>query len=654
MTITTSGRIAFSDILAEFGTPSEGFSGITKKDSIDAFRVSENIGSLTGLPLDTGVPKPGSPIKFSDFYGKRLNIVVYYTPTNIGLGANFAIGNLNAYNTYVENNSTRVRVLGGYTDRPIDPTDKRIIINVNRFLASQKATGRATFNDSTRRKCAIRTGNWSATPPASMVLEIGSGGEIYGAGGDGGNAESRSNPLPLVASGLNGSSAIGIEYPTIVVNRGYIQCGFGGGGAGGWNRYSNNNAWSGGGGGGGAAGAAQPGTSGPVPFYIPGAGGFTAGFLQDPPGTDGVVGSSGATRTAGAGGAGGANNVAGAGGTGGYYSATQNGWDLRYARFTNRFVAVGAVDGSPEGVFWHPEGIHAYLVGQSNYINRYTAAVPWEANSLVYDGASFRLQVNTQDGTPCGVFLKPDGTRLWMAGNNNSRIYQYDLSIPWNIASGVYNSVSLSVATQGTGLHDLWWKPDGSAVYALTNSNDRIIQFDIASPANYWNVGSAVFTTGAFFDISAIDTEPLGMCFKPDGTKLYVAGQQRDRIYEFTLSTPWQINNTGGVTPTTAFSNATHRTLYVGTQDGGPRGVFIRQDNGESLYMTGTGSNRIYQYSLSSQYGGGGGVSQIYGAYPGYPGFSVVSTSSTMYTLDPTSTGTIIGLTTIGAVAAYV
>ncbi|MEC8553363.1 MAG: hypothetical protein VXY93_22925, partial [Pseudomonadota bacterium] len=38
---------------------------------------NENCGALTDLPLDTGIPKTGE-IKFSDFYGKKLNMVVDY------------------------------------------------------------------------------------------------------------------------------------------------------------------------------------------------------------------------------------------------------------------------------------------------------------------------------------------------------------------------------------------------------------------------------------------------------------------------------------------------------------------------------------------------------------------------------------------------
>ena len=67
MTLQSSGQISFSNITNEFGTPSG--------NNLGAFRVSENIGSLSNLPLDTGIPSTGE-IKFSDFHGTRLNVVV--------------------------------------------------------------------------------------------------------------------------------------------------------------------------------------------------------------------------------------------------------------------------------------------------------------------------------------------------------------------------------------------------------------------------------------------------------------------------------------------------------------------------------------------------------------------------------------------------
>ena len=68
MTIKSSGSsLAFSEIESEFGS--------NGSRSLGAYRLSQSVGSLSNLPLDSGIPTSGT-IKFSDFYSKRLNIVV--------------------------------------------------------------------------------------------------------------------------------------------------------------------------------------------------------------------------------------------------------------------------------------------------------------------------------------------------------------------------------------------------------------------------------------------------------------------------------------------------------------------------------------------------------------------------------------------------
>ena len=81
MTIKNSGsQLAFSEIEAEFGQPDNGRSlGRYRRD--DSEFSNKNCGALTNLPLDTGIPTSGE-IKFSQFYGKKLNMVVdYYDDT---------------------------------------------------------------------------------------------------------------------------------------------------------------------------------------------------------------------------------------------------------------------------------------------------------------------------------------------------------------------------------------------------------------------------------------------------------------------------------------------------------------------------------------------------------------------------------------------
>ena len=339
MAIKSSGTsLSFSEIRTEFG-PNVGSTGVSlgRYRNSDSNFSNKNVGSLTDLPLDSGIPKTGQ-IKVSDFYTKKLNIIVDFhsgsTTTRVS-----------ASNQYAANN---VAVVGGYTGRPTSSAGKRVIINVNKKIGSE--TG---GND----RCALRTGGWSPQT-SSLELEIGSNGEIYGAGGDGGNGGSANGGNGL--NGEAGSSAIGVETSVLtkINNLGRIQAGYGGGGGGGGRREyrrsgKKSGRWvgsSGGGGGGGAGVQDSP--------------GWTSSFGGDSPqdayggGSNGSDGGDGVDVNSGQGGGGGAS--AGAGGDGGAVnnSSTKgsdggqgggtggaNGWALRTTQGSLPTITGNAVIG---------------------------------------------------------------------------------------------------------------------------------------------------------------------------------------------------------------------------------------------------------------------------------------------------------------------
>ena len=72
MPTPSSGTIKFSNLSNEFGP--------TTNVSLGAYRLNggQTAGTLSNLPLDTDIPKSGS-ISMSQFYNKRLNVVINYT-----------------------------------------------------------------------------------------------------------------------------------------------------------------------------------------------------------------------------------------------------------------------------------------------------------------------------------------------------------------------------------------------------------------------------------------------------------------------------------------------------------------------------------------------------------------------------------------------
>ncbi len=231
MALQGSGQISFANIENEFGANGER--------SLGDYRVSENNGALSNMPLDNGIPQSGE-IRFSSFYNKRLNIVV---DCHSG-GTEFRVDGRARYN----GGGSGVRVVGGFRTRPSNSSGKRVFIHVNKSIGSKY--------DLNQSVCALRTGSWDGG--TNLSVDVGGSGRIIGAGGNGGKGKSHgSNPH---INGKPGNSGLGIQYDNTSVNvmsGGFICCGYGGGGGGGtgYNKDRGDpQRWGAGSGGGGGAG----------------------------------------------------------------------------------------------------------------------------------------------------------------------------------------------------------------------------------------------------------------------------------------------------------------------------------------------------------------------------------------------------------------
>ena len=273
MALQSSGTISFENIKDEFGLPTNRNIGYYRQ----TFSGNTKYGELTFNGISPGIPSSG-PIAFSDFYGKKLNIVVNYFSSNEEkpqtARARYIAGS-NAEG-YV---AGKVTVVGTLKNRPADTSGSRVIIHVNKRIGSNKAN---------ETSCAVRTGTgWEAG--TELQIDVGNEAQIMGAGGNGGaGSEGAGNGFP----GGKGTSGLGIQFGTssnkVVVqiqSGALITGGYGGGG---------------GGGGGAGFPAGQGGAAGEQ-------------------GTEGGNGGDGSLFSGGAGGGGGNNGgeaVAGGGGSG--------------------------------------------------------------------------------------------------------------------------------------------------------------------------------------------------------------------------------------------------------------------------------------------------------------------------------------------------
>src|SRR3990172_8767088 len=99
--------------------------------------------------------------------------------------------------------------------------------------------------------------------------------------------------------------------------------------------------------------------------------------------------------------------------------------------------------------------------------------------------------VNAQDPSPLGIFFKPDGLKMYVVGNFNNRIYEYNLSTAWNIATTSFLQ-SFTITAQDTTPTGLFIRDDGLKMYVAGGGNDRIYEYNLTTP---WSISTAVFKT---------------------------------------------------------------------------------------------------------------------------------------------------------------
>lgn len=200
-----------------------------------------------------------------------------------------------------------------------------------------------------------------------------------------------------------------------------------------------------------------------------------------------------------------------------------------------------------------------------------------------YDSKSFSTA--TQTTSPISFVFKPDGSKLYVLGNVEDTVFQYSLSTAWDVGTASYDSKIFSVASQETTPIGICLTPDGSTMYVIGVGNNTIYQYTLSTA---WDISTASYASKSF-SVASQDTSPLSVTLNNDGTKIYVAGNTNDTIYQYALSTAYDIS-------TASYGSV---SLNVSAQGTNPRTVTFNADGTKMVIPDGVG-NTVYEYSLST------------------------------------------------------
>jgi hypothetical protein len=270
--------------------------------------------------------------------------------------------------------------------------------------------------------------------------------------------------------------------------------------------------------------------------------------------------------------------------------------DITDGSYTGNFKLVSSQMGTPVKVFFNPSGTKMYVLGFTNkYVYQYSLGNPWEVSTASYDNVF--LYVGTQEASPFGMTFKPDGTKAYIIGYGSDTVYQYGLTRAWDIGSGSYDTVLKSVASQAIIPASVFFKPDGTRMYILNNYNQYVYQYSMSTA---WDLANASYNSKSFH-VGGEASNPYTAIINLAGTKMFIMDASSKKVHQYTLSTPWDV------------STASYDTeaLDVSGQDSIPYGLFINNTE-DRMYIAGSTGDKVYQYSLDNDFAGTGFVSINY------------------------------------------
>ena len=145
-----------------------------------------------------------------------------------------------------------------------------------------------------------------------------------------------------------------------------------------------------------------------------------------------------------------------------------------------------------------------------------------------------------------------------------------------------YDDKSFDVSEQGSGYgRSFVLSSDGTKMYLGQFGLANIYQYTLTTP---WDISTATYDNKSFFTGDHVAL-PTSLFLSSDGTKLYMAAQDTASIHQYTLSTPWDIS-------TATYDN---EGFYLDL-DRMSMSMYIDETK---LYVLSAGHKMIFQYTLS-------------------------------------------------------
>jgi hypothetical protein len=186
------------------------------------------------------------------------------------------------------------------------------------------------------------------------------------------------------------------------------------------------------------------------------------------------------------------------------------------------------------------------------------------------------LSVNSDNVEPKSMYWSSDGLNFYFVGSNpTGMLYQKTVGTAYDISTVISTQSEDNSAEDGSPI-DVRFNSDGTTCYISGGVNSKIFQYTLSTG---WDISSMIYASKSL-DVTGQTAILLGFCID-GGTNVYCSGQTE--IYQYSI--------TAGDLSTAVFVNS----LPI-TADSTVYSMFWRSNS--KLYFTGLSNDSVYELSI--------------------------------------------------------
>ena len=193
----------------------------------------------------------------------------------------------------------------------------------------------------------------------------------------------------------------------------------------------------------------------------------------------------------------------------------------------------------------------------------YPPTIP-DLDNYTYEGATQYFDCSPPENSPEDIYITPDGLNIFFVGPAADSVHKLPLTTAYDLTTAG-TVTSFSVATEETAPQGLHFADDpsdpttyGKRLYVCGNNQDGVFEYHLTTA---WDLSTASFTTGNSISFGTFFANPDALRFSKDGSRMFLVNASH--LLQFDLSTPWQVNTallSGGL-ETIRFSTASYEGL---------------------------------------------------------------------------------------------